>query len=139
MHNLNIKTFNQKKGISTPHFYLLNKGLNSGKPLLKPCPNCFVCTFDTEETKTSFYWICYSLWKSNSYYPNLKGSVIPFITIAETKKLILKTAFRVTSRNEIFLKSIDALNLIEINEANLIDSVKKVQELKKAFIKRIIC
>ena len=37
-----LKSYNQKEEIRNPHFFILNKGNNSGKPLLAPCPNCFV-------------------------------------------------------------------------------------------------
>lgn len=112
--------------------------MNSGKPMLKPCPNCFVCTFDNEEEMKNLYWICYSLWKSESYHPNLKGSVIPFITIAETKKTILKASLKIVSSNKDFSKSIEVLKYIELNEKRLKLSIQKVQDLKKAFLFQIL-
>jgi hypothetical protein len=112
--------------------------MNSGKPMLKPCPNCFVCTFDNEVEMNNHYWICYSLWKSESYYPNLKGSVIPFITIAETKKTILKASINIISSNKDFKKSIEVLKSIESNENRLKLSIQKINELKKAFLFKIL-
>ena len=44
-----LKTYNEKKEETKPHFYILCKGLNSGKPLEKPCPNCFCCVCENEE------------------------------------------------------------------------------------------
>ena len=67
------------------HFFILNKGLNSGKPLYEPCPNCFVVIFSNNEDKESYYWLSYSLWKSKFWHQFLVGSVIPFLRIHEFK------------------------------------------------------
>lgn len=37
-----VKTYKAGTEFEKPHFYILNKGLNSGKPLIEPCPNCYV-------------------------------------------------------------------------------------------------
>lgn len=37
-----IYTYSPKNATTAFDLYALSKGLNSGKPLEKPCPNCFV-------------------------------------------------------------------------------------------------
>ena len=88
MSNFEIKTHRSGKTYNTPHFFILSKGLNSGKPLDKPCPNCFVITTAAEPTRESLYYLCLSL-KTGQYFSYyLKGSVIPFISISDAKKVI---------------------------------------------------
>ena len=138
MQSFKIKTYRIKQEFSAPHFFILNKGLNSGKPLSTPCPNCFVCIFENEEDKNKSFWICYSLWKSNSFHFIIRGSVIPFITIEETRKTILNATLNLKSKNIDFIKTIDVLKQIDQNERNLKESLKKVQELKKVFLVKIL-
>jgi len=47
--------------ISKPHFFVLNKGLNSGKPLLVPFPNSFAIQTESKEFKEAHYCISYAL------------------------------------------------------------------------------
>ena len=90
MSNFQIKGFSGKLPSAKPHFFILCKGLNSGKPLLKPCPNCFILVTDHDEVKNTLYWVVYSLWKTKAFLPYLVGSVIPFLRKGECSKLILK-------------------------------------------------
>jgi len=80
-----LKSYSQKSEIKKPHFFILNKGNNSGKPLSAPCPNCFVIQFQNETEKEQVYWLMYSLWQSKAFYPFLRGSVIPFVVLRDVK------------------------------------------------------
>lgn len=57
MSTFELKTHQVGRTYSNPHFFILNKGLNSGKPLTNPCPNCFVVTTSTEEEKNTLFHI----------------------------------------------------------------------------------
>ena len=97
-----LKSYNQKEEIQKPHFFILNKGNNSGKPLLTPCPNCFVIQFDNQEDKESIYWILWGLWQSKAFYPLLRGSVIPFIVLRDVKSCIMEGLDKVERNPEQF-------------------------------------
>ncbi len=86
----NLTTFNPDKEYAGFHFYILNKGLNSGKPLLDPCPNCCVCQCSNEEEQLELYWLLFGLWQGKAFQINLTGSVIPFIRMKELKEIIQK-------------------------------------------------
>jgi hypothetical protein len=73
MSNFGIKTHSVGRTYTKQHFFILNKGLNSGKPLEHPCPNCFVITSQTEEDKNTVFYLCYSLYLGR-YFKPLKGS-----------------------------------------------------------------
>lgn len=96
------------------HFFILSKGNNAGKPLEKPCPNCFIVIADNLQEKGKLYWICYALWKSDIYFPLLCGSVIPFLHIKDVAAEIEK-----------------AIQIVEQDIAKFDDSVQKFQGLMR--------
>ena len=124
-----IKTYKKGTDISKPHFYILNKGLNSGKPLKNPCPNCYVLTAKTEEKKEFYYWITFGLWQSKSFYPYLRGSVIPFIIIGEFKKLIVQASYKALINPDKFNKAIISLKQLDLLEKKY---QKNLQMIKQA-------
>ena len=75
MKSFRIKTHRLESSYQQPHFFILNKGLNSGKPLNNACPNCFVCLTDNQET--GFLLALLDCGGKIIHYL-LKGSVIPF-------------------------------------------------------------
>lgn len=138
MKTLRIKTHRPPLTYSEPHFFILNKGLNSGKPLKDPCPNCFVCITPTESHKDYMYWLCFGLWKSKSFHYFLKGSVIPFITIGDVKTHLEKSESIASNNFERFNKSIQALKGLEINEQKLKLTLKMMDIAKIAFFQNLI-
>jgi len=63
---------------------------NSGKPLEEPCPNCFVLTTNCPEQRESLFYLCLSLKVGKYFGYYLKGSVIPFICITDTRAVLKK-------------------------------------------------
>ena len=104
-----LKTFVPGKENSQPHFFILNRGLNSGKPLRKPCPNCFILTTQSEEEKEQLFWLIYGLWQTKAFHFYLRGSVIPFITISELQKCISLAAGKALENSVKFTKAVDTL------------------------------
>ena len=99
-----------------PHFFILNKGNNSGKPLLAPCPNCFVIQFQSENEKEQIYWLLYSLWQSKAFYPLLRGSVIPFVVLRDVNSCLLDGLNKVYENPAQFEKAVAALQSLEAME-----------------------
>jgi hypothetical protein len=134
MKQFSVKTSNIKQEINNPHFYVLNKGLNSGKPLQVPCPNCFIIQSENEEFKEVLYWISFALWKSKAFHPFLMGSVIPFIRIGDYKHLIVEKIEVVEANPIKFAETIKQLSFIEMKEKQLKENLKLIQELKRAYV-----
>lgn len=111
-----LKSYSQKGEIRNPHFFILNKGNNSGKPLLAPCPNCFLIQFQNEIEKEQVYWLLYSLWQSKAFYPFLRGSVIPFIVLRDVKSCLLDALAKVEASPAQFEKVVTALQSLEAME-----------------------
>ncbi len=69
-----------------------------------------------------------------AYY--LKGSVIPFISINDCKKTLIK-GFE-SSKDSEFNKHIKAVSIISKKEKELQNVIEKMALLKKAYIKNVL-
>jgi len=138
MNSFRIKTHRLESSYQQPHFFILNKGLNSGKPLNQPCPNCFVCITGSREHREFLYWLCFGLWKSKSFHYFLKGSVIPFITIEETRKLIRESSIKASRKAQAFEKAIKALQLLDSNEQKVKVTLKMIDTARQVIFHDMI-
>ena len=134
MSTFEIKTHQIGRTYSNPHFFILNKGLNSGKPLVNSCPNCFVVTTQNQETKSTLFQLTMMLQIGGFFAYYLKGSVIPFISINDCRNT-LKNGF--TSSQNIskqMQKHIKAVEVISKKEKELQSVIDKMAVLKVAYI-----
>jgi hypothetical protein len=129
-----VKSTAIRQQISKPHFFVLCKGINSGKPLLLPCPNSFTIQTESEEFKEALYWISYALWRTKAFHPVLIGSVIPFIRIGDYKQLIVEKIEAVKANPSGFAETIKQLSFIEMKEKQLRENLKLIQDLKRAYV-----
>ena len=133
-----LKTYRKSAETDKPHFYILNKGMNSGKPLKKPCPNCFTLTANTAEEIQSLYWLCLGLWKAKSFHYYLKGSVIPFITINDMRTAIAG-GFEIAQQNKpVFKKSVETLQFLELKEKQFHQNIQLINDAKRLIFHRYI-
>ena len=133
MSTFQIKTHQPGRTYATPHFFILNKGLNSGKPLEKPCPNCFVIITNTKANRESLYYLCLSLKVGQFFAYYLKGSVIPFIGISDVKKVI-NTALQNYEEQQWQMK-VEKLKKITAFEENLQQQLSTISKLKIALLR----
>lgn len=126
-----LKSYSQKSEIKKPHFFILNKGNNSGKPLISPCPNCFVIQFQNETEKEQVYWLLYSLWQSNAFYPFLRGSVIPFVVLRDVKSCLLAALNKVDENPAQFEKAVAALQSLEAMEKQNKQNLLLISQAKR--------
>jgi hypothetical protein len=138
MLNYQIKTYNPEIEVTEFHFYILNKGLNSGKPLLEPCPNCFVCTFKTEVEKEQLYWLVFGLWQGKVFRQSLLGSVIPYIRLKCLKEVIQLGITKYLSNPEKAKKNISTINQIEKQRINILKQLDLMKQIKLALMFEIL-
>lgn len=129
-----LKTYKPGSVSAKPHFYILNRGLNSGKPLENPCPNCFILETSSDQTKHDLYWLCLALWKTKAFQYDLKGSVIPFISIGDTKKRLIQGITQAMSNRKNFEKTIQVLQLLDEKEKQFQRNLALIAEVKQAVI-----
>jgi len=126
MSTFEIKTHRSGRIYNTPHFFILSKGLNSGKPMDQPCPNCFVITTAAEPTRESLYYLCLSLKIGKYFGYYLKGSVIPFICISDAKKVI--NAALQNNQEQKWSIKVEKLKKINAFEENLKEQLSAIKQ-----------
>ena len=125
-----IKTHRVGITYAKPHFFILNKGLNSGKPLEEPCFNCYVIMTKSQVECDTLYHLSMMLLIGGFYKRKLKGSVIPFITINDCSKTLKEGLFSVVEVK----KHIELVQLITQEENRITQKLEKIRELKQAYI-----
>jgi hypothetical protein len=131
-----LKSYSQKVEIKTPHFFILNKGYNSGKPLLIPCPNCFVIIAENQEQADQLRTLCYALWRCRAFEQYLHGSVIPFITIRTFRSVLAFYIPIIEQHANDFAQTVHALKLLEEKELQLTKTLRTLNEYKRAIIRQ---
>ena len=131
-----LKSYNPKDEIRNSHFFILNKGNNSGKPLLSPCPNCFVIVSENQEQTDQLRTLCYALWRCRAFEQHLHGSVIPFITIRTFRSVLASHIPIIEQHAADFAQTVQALKLLEEREQQLTKTLRAVSEYKQAFIRQ---
>ena len=139
MSTFSIKSHRSGVVYSMPHFFILNKGNNSGKPLTVPCPNCFVIQFQCEKMKEQIYWLSYSLWQSKAFYQFLRGSVIPFIVLNDLKSCLRDGLKKVDENPAQFEKAVAALRSLEAMEKQYKQNLVLIANAKRMLFYKYIC
>ena len=133
-----LKSYNPKEKIINPHFFILNKGNNSGKPLISPCPNCFSIQFTCNQDKEQVFWLLFCLWQSNAFYPFLRGSVIPFVVLRDMKSCINENLNRAANKPGQFQKMIESFQAINKVEIQLKQNLKTIEKAKRMLLFQFI-
>jgi hypothetical protein len=127
-----ITTYSPDQKRSPFAFFILNRGMNSGKPMEQPCPNCFTYNATDQAEKDQFYWLCFGLWQSKSFHQHLIGSVIPFIRIHELSQAIKQAAEKAQASPAEFQKTVEALKILNQHEKQYHRNLLLISEAKKA-------
>ena len=136
MPNFIIKTHQKDTVYNDNRIFILNKGMNSGKPSKEPFTNSFVIISDTNEDCENMYWIAYSLWKSKFWHQHLVGSVIPFLRLPDFKKEFFSKSKLLMQEHEEHLKQITALKLLEQKEKQLHENMNLINEMRRVIVHR---
>jgi hypothetical protein len=114
-------------------FYILCKGLNSGKPLeLHLAPNCFVIACKNSDEMDFYKTLAFGLWKAKHFHQFLAGSVIPFIRIADFKKHHKAQVEAVSKDKYAFATDVHKVKLIERKEKQMYETLALISRCKKS-------
>lgn len=138
MTNFIIKTHRKDTVYTKPHLFVLNKGMNSGKPQKEQFTNSFVIIFEKEEDCESLFFVAYSLWQTKFWHQFLIGSVIPFLRLPEFKKEFNPQASLMMVEHEQHLKNVEALKLLERKEKQHKQDMMLINDLRKAILYRYV-
>ncbi len=129
-----IKRFNpdcSKSGENV--FYIQSHGLNAGRPLKKPIPN----SWEIEIENCKAFEICFVVFNSKILQNYLRGSVIPFLSLHEYKKIISPYLMAPISDTDL-IKKLETLSKIDAALEELEKKKNLYKDLKNAFSLEII-
>jgi hypothetical protein len=138
MTNFIIKTHRVGTIYNKPNLFILNKGMNSGKPQKQPFTNSFVILFQTEEDCENAYWIAFSLWKSKLWHQYLVGSVIPFIRLNDFKTIFKNKVLSIYNEHYKHLENIEKLKKLEALSSIYNNSINAIERIKAAILQYYI-
>jgi hypothetical protein len=136
MMNFIIRTHKVGTIYTKPHLFVLNKGMNSGKPQETAFTNSFVVIFQNVEDCENLYFIAFSLWKSNFWHQHLVGSVIPFLRLPDFKKEFSPKASLMMLEHQEHQKNMAALKLLEQKEKQFHENLHLISDLRRAIVYR---
>lgn len=136
MPNFIIKTHRKDTVYARPCLFILNKGLNSGKPQKTPFTNSFVVIFQNEEDCENIFWITYSLWQSKFWHRNLCGSVIPFLRMGDFIREFSAKVEEMLQDFEQHKKDVETLRLLELKEKQFHQNINLINDLKRVILHR---
>ena len=136
MHSPKFQTYSVKHQSTGFEFYILSKGLNSGKPLVTPCPNSFVCICKSQEQKDFYFWLLFGLWKAKHFHQFLTGSVITFIRLSDLKDEVFNQAEKVSKQEKEYKSTVDKIKQLEEKEKAIRQNLALINDLKRAMIYR---
>lgn len=134
MFSFKLKTHKLNATYSEPHFFILNKGNHSGKPMYDPCHNCFVCICSTEEEKEMLYWLVMGLCQGRVFEQYLCGSVIPFVRINDVKKALNWLSFNHTAKLVQYKKKVIAIQKVQQAKNTILQQLQSLQSLQKVLV-----
>jgi hypothetical protein len=134
MPNFIIKTHQKNNVYKGNQIFILNKGMNSGKPQKEPFTNSFVILFQNEEDADTVYWLAYSLWKAKFWHQSLVGSVIPFLRIDDFKKDFNSKVNEMLQEHELHKKQVHALRLLEQKEDQFQKNIILINKMRRVIL-----
>lgn len=138
MQNYIIKSHKVGTSYNKPHFFILNKGMNSGKPQNEPFTNSFVTIFDNEKDCENIFWVAYSLWKSKFWHQHLVGSVISFLRLPDFKKEFFSKSAQLMEEYEAHIKHVEALKLLAQKEKQFHENLILINDLRRVISHRYV-
>jgi hypothetical protein len=136
MLNFIIKTHRKDTLYTKPHLFILNKGMNSGKPQKEPFTNSFVVIFQNQEDCESIFFVAYSLWQTKFWHQYLVGSVIPFLRLPDFSREFNPKANTMMQEHEEHQKNIASLRILEQKEKHFQENIHLINDLRRVIIYR---
>ncbi|MFN8117106.1 MAG: hypothetical protein U0W65_13395 [Bacteroidia bacterium] len=133
-----IKTHKSGTIYKQPHFFILNKGLNSGKPFRHYVCNSFVFLADDKDERDFYYFMLLGIWELRLLRPYLKGSVIEYVRLGDVVDVLDETLNTVNTGNRSFADVQNSLAQIEALQSNLQLQLSQLMQLRKALFHKYL-
>lgn len=129
-----IKTHKMGNTYECPHFFILNKGENSGKPAVQYWSNCFVFLADDNAEKEFYYFVFLGLWELGYFKKGLIGSVVPFIRIDDVTNIAEEAINNINTGNRQWEDIKDAIVQLEQKRTVLMQQVEYIIQIRKVML-----
>lgn len=116
-------------------FYILSKGDNAGQPNLSPWVNSFAVQCSSREVFDFYFWLSYSLWQTGRFRPLLRGSVIPFLSVSDTRQLLCDVAETIYPHWQSLQNVIEALNKLKTVREHLAQCIIANEKLQQMLLR----
>lgn len=117
-----IHRYNPEKPKKASVFYIQSHGLHAGRPLKEPIPN----SWEIETDIKNAFEICFMVYNSKTLKLYLRGSVIPFLSLEEYKKILKPLFDSPLLQEETTLKKLKSLQLLDV-------AIKKQEETRQYY------
>lgn len=130
---LNYRLYTHQRGnyYECPHFFILSRGKNAGRPQYEAIPNAFVVVTRESEELERLYWIAYALWKARRFEFIQLGSVIPFIKVGEVRNLVADKVNSIDFSSQQTKKRLKLLHTLRKLGENQMELVSKIAEMER--------
>lgn len=126
-----IKAYKAGVLYANPHYFVLNRGLNSGKPQKEPFANSFVVIFQNESDCENYFHVAYSLWLSKFWHQYLVGNAILFLRLEYFKEEFPVQAKRMMIEFEEHERKVAAIKLAKLREEQYHKNNALINQAKK--------
>jgi hypothetical protein len=135
-----IKTHKLGNTYKCPHFFILNKGQNSGKPAVAHWSNCYVFLADDEGEKDFYFFVFLGLWELGYFKKAIIGSVVPFIRIDDVTNIAEEAINNINTGNRQWDDIKGVMLQLEEKKTVLLQQVDHIIKIRKTmlynFVKR---
>ena len=136
---MNIITYNPKRPQEYKYaFYVLSKGIYSGRPMKMPCANCFIVIANSEAEKKKLINYVYLLWKTRVFENYLIGSVIVFLRISDFKKVLFDTLNDKTINHENIMFCFSLIVTLKRKQEFFKEKIRDLKIAERTYLKKYI-
>lgn len=133
-----IKTHKMGSTYCVPHFFILNKGEQSGKPAEMYWSNCFVFIAETKEEKEFYFFVFLGLWELGYFKKALIGSVVPYIRIGDLTDVAEEAINNINAGERKWSDVSSIVTQLEQNKAILIKQIDYIIKIRRSLLHNFV-
>lgn len=133
-----IKTHKMGGTYDAPHFFILNKGEQSGKPAEMYWSNCFVFIAETNEEKEFYFFVFLGLWELGFFKRALIGSVVPYIRIGDLTDIAEEAINNINTGERRWSDVKGTITQLEQRKTVLLQQVDYILKIRRVMLYKLI-
>ena len=123
---MKIRRYNPDRPRKPNIFYIQSHGYNAGRPLRKPIPN----SWEIETDITNAFELVFILFNSKILDNYIRGSVIPFLSLRDYKKILTPILQNPKRNEEKTAQALRSIYLLEQAICNKTEQQRQIKQLK---------